>query len=111
MIGGFGAYAATRGADQIEWQPWTSAAVTKAQSEGHPVLVDFTADWCLVCQVNSKTSVNIDRVQEKLKNINGVAMVADCTKLPMPITDGMEDFSWVLSKMSIDRSGYTTPWP
>ena len=34
--------------------------------------------------------------------------------LPMPVTNGMRDISWVLSKMSIDRSAYATPsvpWP
>jgi thiol:disulfide interchange protein DsbD len=76
----------------IQWQPWSAPAVVAAQAAGHPVLVDFTADWCLVCQVNSKTSVNIERVQEKLKEINGVAMIADYTKLPVAITDELNHF-------------------
>lgn len=93
LIGGFGAYAATRGADQIEWQPWTSAAVTKAQSEGHPVLVDFTADWCLTCQVNKKVAIEVPSVRAKLKQIGAVNLIGDYTRLPDDITDELNRFN------------------
>ena len=45
--------------DAIEWQAWSPQAVEKARSEGHPVLVDFTADTCLNCKVNLITSIDI----------------------------------------------------
>ena len=38
--------------DQITWQTWSAGAVLAAQQAGHPVLVDFTAESCLTCQVN-----------------------------------------------------------
>jgi thiol:disulfide interchange protein len=93
LVAGFGAYAATRGADQIEWQPWTSAAVTKAQSEGHPVLVDFTADWCLTCQVNKKVAIEVPSVRAKLKQIGSVNLIGDYTHLPDSITDELNRFN------------------
>jgi thiol:disulfide interchange protein len=92
LVGGFGAYAATRGADQIEWQPWTSAVVAKAQSEGHPVLVDFTADWCLTCQVNKKVAIEVPSVRAKLKQIGAVNLIGDYTRLPDNITDELNRF-------------------
>src|SRR6185437_109881 len=79
VVGGVGFYASARGVDQIVWQPWTSAAVTKAQSEGHPVLVDFTADWCLTCQVNKKVAIEVPSVRSKLKEIGAVNLVGDYT--------------------------------
>jgi thiol:disulfide interchange protein len=63
----------------IPWQPWSPAAVQAARAQGRPVFVDFTADWCLTCQVNKKTSIEISSVREKLKSINAVALLADNT--------------------------------
>ena len=70
----------------IEWKSWTPEAVTQSQKEGHPVLVDFTADWCLTCQVNKKIALDAPSVQRKLKAINAAAMVADYTRFPDNIT-------------------------
>ena len=92
LVGAVGLCASTRGADQIEWQPWTTAAVSKAQSEGHPVLVDFTADWCLTCQVNKKVAIEVPSVRARLKQIGAVNLVGDYTRLPDPITDELNRF-------------------
>ncbi|HEV2434810.1 MAG TPA: protein-disulfide reductase DsbD domain-containing protein [Verrucomicrobiae bacterium] len=72
--------------DGIDWQPWSPEAVTKAQTGGHPVLVDFTADWCVTCQVNKKIGLETPSVREKLKEINAVALVGDYTHFPDSIT-------------------------
>jgi thiol:disulfide interchange protein DsbD len=73
--------------DGIDWGHWTPAAVAAAQSAGHPVLVDFTADWCLTCQVNKKTSLEIPSVRAQLKVLDAVALLADYTHTPDAITD------------------------
>src|SRR6185312_9144559 len=92
IVGGVGAYAVNRGPDQIQWQTWSSAAVAKAQSEGHPVLVDFTADWCLTCQANKKFAIEVPSVRARLKQIGAVNLVGDYTKLPDPITDELNRY-------------------
>jgi len=43
------------------------------------VFVDFTADWCLTCKANYKTSIDIPSVSQKLKEIGAVAFIADYT--------------------------------
>jgi thiol:disulfide interchange protein DsbD len=73
-------------ADGIDWQPWSPAAVAQARATGKPVLVDFTADWCLTCQVNKKTSIEVSSVREKLKSLNAVALLGDYTHFPDAIT-------------------------
>ncbi|HXR46357.1 MAG TPA: protein-disulfide reductase DsbD domain-containing protein [Candidatus Limnocylindrales bacterium] len=79
--------------DAINWQPWSPEAVTKAQSEGHPVLVDFTANWCLTCQVNKKIAIEIPSVRKKLKAISAVTLVGDYTHFPDNITEELNRYS------------------
>ena len=79
--------------DGINWQSWTPEAVAKAQSEGHPVLVDFTANWCLTCQVNKKVAIEIPSVRKKLKEIKAVALVGDYTHFPDNITAELNRYS------------------
>ncbi len=79
--------------DGIDWQRWSPEAVTAAQAAGRPVLVDFTADWCLTCQVNKKTSLEIPSVRAKLKSIDAVALLGDYTRLPDDITAELNHFN------------------
>jgi len=61
----------------INWQPWSTVAVEKARGDGHPVLVDFTADSCVNCQVNLALSLDVADTRAKLKEINAVTLIAD----------------------------------
>jgi thiol:disulfide interchange protein DsbD len=79
-------------ADSIAWQPWSPEAVVQAQAAGQPVLVDFTADWCLTCQVNKKTSIETSRVRDKLKSLHAVTLVGDYTAFPVRITQELQRF-------------------
>ena len=63
----------------IDWKKWSPEAVEQARKDGHPVLVDFTADTCLNCQVNKITSLEIEPTRKKLKEIDAVAFLADFT--------------------------------
>lgn len=63
----------------INWQIWSPESVNNAIKEGKVVLVDFTADWCLTCKANYKTSLDIPSVSQKLKEIGAVAFIADYT--------------------------------
>lgn len=70
----------------IDWQPWTPEAVAQARAAGKPVLVDFTADWCLTCQANKKYSLEIPSVRAKLAATRAAAFLADYTRTPANIT-------------------------
>jgi len=79
--------------DGIDWQRWSPEAVAQARADGKPVLVDFTADWCLTCQVNKRTSIEISSVRKKLKDLNAVALVGDYTHFPDSITTELNRFN------------------
>jgi thiol:disulfide interchange protein len=79
--------------DGIDWQRWSPEAVAQARAAGKPVLVDFTADWCLTCQVNKKTSIEISSVRQKLKDLNAITLVGDYTHFPDSITTELNRFN------------------
>jgi len=89
-----GGYAVTLGQspDRIDWQPWSEAAVTAARAKGHPILVDFTAKWCITCQTNKKLALETKSVRTKLKRTNAVAFLADYTTVPEDITDELRRY-------------------
>ena len=55
--------------------------------------MDFTADWCLTCQVNKKTSIEIPSVRAKLKSLNAVSLLGNYTRFPDNITAELNRFS------------------
>lgn len=65
--------------DGIEWHRWSPAAVEQARAAGHPVLVDFTARWCLTCKTNKRLAIDIPSVRARLKETGGIAFRADYT--------------------------------
>ena len=69
----------------LEWEPWTQARVDELLKEGRPVYIDFTAKWCLTCQVNKKRAYTSE-VIALMKEKNIVALRADKTK-PNPEID------------------------
>ena len=62
-----------------EWKPYSQDLVAKAQSEGKTVMVDFTADWCLNCQLNFRWAINRQRVKSVVEQNGIVAVKADWT--------------------------------
>ena len=93
LAGGIGTYAFFQTPDQIEWQSWNPAAVAGAQAAGRPVLVDFTADWCVNCQVNKKIAIEVPSVRAKLKSMNAVALLGDYTHFTNTITAELNRFN------------------
>jgi thiol:disulfide interchange protein DsbD len=41
-------------AADARWQPWSAQAVAAANAQGRAVFVDFTAAWCVTCQINKR---------------------------------------------------------
>ena len=44
------------------WQAWSEAAVAQSLAQGRPVFVDFTAAWCVTCQINKKSTLSNSEV-------------------------------------------------
>jgi thiol:disulfide interchange protein DsbD len=78
--------------EEIQWNVWSRQAVEAAQRAGHPALVDFTAKSCLTCQVNKRSSLEIDRTRAKLRQIGAVAFEGDFTRQDPAIARELERF-------------------
>jgi len=82
-----------------QWEPFSPALVDKYRAQGRPVFIDFTASWCLSCQVNERVILNRSDVQQKLRD-GGFALVrADWTNADETITQTLN---------SLGRSGVPT---
>ena len=62
------------------WQPWSPERQAAARAAGVPVFVDFSAAWCLSCQVNEKVALNRDEVQAAFRDRNVLLLKADWTR-------------------------------
>jgi thiol:disulfide interchange protein DsbD len=67
-------------AAEVPSEPWSPDRVAALRAEGRPILVNFTAAWCVTCQVNERTSLSTKTVAEALTRTNAVYLKADWTK-------------------------------
>jgi thiol:disulfide interchange protein DsbD len=71
------------------WQSWSADAVQSSLVAGQPVFVDFTAAWCLSCQVNERVALNRPEVQQAFQAANVVLLKADWTRHDEAITQAL----------------------
>ena len=68
------------------WQPWAPGVAEQLVASGRPVLVDFTAAWCVTCQYNKKTTLAHADVLADLQAKNVALLRADWTRRDPAIT-------------------------
>jgi thiol:disulfide interchange protein DsbD len=83
----------------LTWQPFSEQALSQARAEGKPIFIDFTAAWCLSCQVNERLVLRSEDVQREFANNKVVLIKADWTKYDPEITKELA---------SVGRSGVPT---
>jgi thiol:disulfide interchange protein len=65
---------------EARWQPWSTERVAALNAEGRSVFVDFTAAWCVTCQVNKRTTLGDAAVLADLDAKRVVLLRADWTR-------------------------------
>ncbi len=76
----------------IKWQKFTPELLSNSLKEGKPVFIDFTAAWCLSCQVNEKVAFGSEDVQKAFKKLGVVMLKADWTNSDAMITKELAKF-------------------
>jgi thiol:disulfide interchange protein/DsbC/DsbD-like thiol-disulfide interchange protein len=61
------------------WDAWSPEKVAQLRSQGTPVFIDFTAKWCLSCQVNERFALDNPQVAARFKERGVTALRADWT--------------------------------
>jgi len=70
----------------IQWSKYDSGKIKKALQLNRPVLIKFTADWCLSCQLVEKTVYARKDIAELIKDKDVLAIKADTTVADYPAT-------------------------
>ncbi|HEY0264823.1 MAG TPA: thioredoxin family protein [Granulicella sp.] len=83
----------------LAWTPYSQQALDQARSTGHPVFIDFTAAWCLSCQVNERAVLKSAEVQQQFRDRNVTLLRADWTSYDETITQQLA---------AVHRSGVPT---
>jgi thiol:disulfide interchange protein DsbD len=91
LVGGIGLAAMTAlgpgqptTADAAE--AWSAERVQALRQAGRPVLVNFTAAWCITCQVNERVALGTERVREALERHQVAYLKGDWTRRDAAIT-------------------------
>lgn len=71
---------------------WSPETVASLQSEGKGVFVDFTASWCVTCQVNKRTTLQSASVQKAFEERGVTLLIADWTSRNKLIADELAKF-------------------
>jgi thiol:disulfide interchange protein len=77
----------------LNWEKFSPEKVAEYQAKGEPVFVDFTAAWCVSCQVNELLVFQSDAVKDKLKALGFHLMKADWTNEDPVITKTLASFN------------------
>jgi thiol:disulfide interchange protein len=61
------------------WTEFTTTAFEESLQSGKIVLVDFTAEWCLVCKANERLAINVEETNRLLARHEVITFRADYT--------------------------------
>jgi thiol:disulfide interchange protein DsbD len=80
------------GAGGDDWQPYDAARLETLKAAGKPVLVNFTASWCLTCLVNERNAFADAAVQAVFHDKGVALMKGDWTNRDPAITAALAEF-------------------
>ena len=70
-------------------RPWSPEALAALRAAHTPVFVNFTAAWCVTCQVNERVAFSAASVEKAFTRAGAVYLVADWTNRDAAIADAL----------------------
>jgi thiol:disulfide interchange protein/DsbC/DsbD-like thiol-disulfide interchange protein len=71
------------------WESWTPEKVRGYLAQGRPVFVDFTAAWCVTCQLNKRVALHDGAVEKAFADRRVARLTADWTRQDPAITQAL----------------------
>lgn len=81
-----GAAPANQSGDDPLHQAFSERRLAELRKQGTPVFVDFTADWCLTCNVNEQVAIETNATQAAFATAGVVTLTGDWTRGDPEIT-------------------------
>jgi thiol:disulfide interchange protein DsbD len=72
-------------------EPWSVARVAELRGQGAPILVNFTAAWCVTCQVNEGAALSNPKVADALARTKAVYLKGDWTNQDAAIAGALAE--------------------
>ena len=94
----------------IQWTPYEQTSVVLIQTSGKPVIIDFSAEWCLPCKELDAITFSEPDVIQKAKDF--LTLKADLTQYSSPAVEKLREQYQVLGVPTIvflDRNGNELP--
>ncbi|MBU0985316.1 MAG: thioredoxin family protein [candidate division Zixibacteria bacterium] len=82
----------TYNSESSVWKQFSQQKLDSLHSTGEPVFVDFTAAWCLSCQVNERVALAPDEVMDRFEALNVTLLKADWTRRSPEISQALAQF-------------------
>ncbi len=90
----------------IDWQSYDGSLIESALSAERPVLIKFTADWCLSCKTVDKLVYSREDIASLIEQKNVLAVKADTTARNYPATQALKD---IYNEPGVPVSMYFAP--
>lgn len=75
-----------------QWVSYDREKLAAARAEGRPVFIDFTAAWCISCQVNKKAVLETKDIESFFRENGILPMRADFTNQDEEIAKAMAEY-------------------
>jgi thiol:disulfide interchange protein len=79
-------------APAASWEPWSAERLDQLRGNGTAVFVDFTARWCLTCQVNERVALDNSAVRSRFAEAGIATLRADWTDANDAIARALAQF-------------------